>query len=69
MPLSKSGNAFESTGGLTVQRLDEFLEAIKKISPEINAVVRKVECEVDEFQALDSYWQSKLHLLSKLDLV
>lgn len=69
MPLSKSGNAFESTGGLTVQRIDEFLETIKKISPEIYAVVRKLECEVDEFQALDSYWQSKLHLLSKLDLV
>jgi len=69
LPLSRSVSGFELTAGKTLQRIDEFVEAIKQASSEINSVVERVLLEVYKSQALSPYWQSKLYFLSRLDLI
>ncbi|MNC35069.1 hypothetical protein D3C75_835380 [compost metagenome] len=69
LPLSRSVSGFELTAGKTLRRIDEFIEAIKQASSEINSIVERVFLEVYKSQALSPYWQSKLYFLSRLDLI
>ena len=69
LPLSNSFSVYQATGAKTIERLDELIEGVRSASQESADTVAMVMIEVYQYQALDSYWMSKLEFLSKLDLL